>query len=100
MEEQGHSRDGEAGPPAVEMVVLTGVYERVSSTSNSLSPCAADDSITLVASVILALFFSPIIFLFAFLSVILDNMFLSKEVERRREEGSWFCWRASPARER
>ena len=24
MEEQGHSRDGEAGPPAVEMVVLTG----------------------------------------------------------------------------
>ena len=37
MEEQGHSRDGEAGPPAVEMVVLTGVH----------GPLAASEAVSL-----------------------------------------------------
>ena len=74
MEEQGHSRDGEAGPPAVEMVVLTGV-----STSNSPSPRSSYGTITLVASVSLPLAVSVFVFLFASLSVTLLNiLFLSK----------------------
>ena len=67
MEEQGHSRDGEAGPPAVEMVVLTGVH--------SPSPRSSYEAITLVAAITLPLIFSPIIFLFASLSVNLLNIF-------------------------
>ena len=67
MEEQGHSRDGEAGPPAVEMVVLTGVHLP--------SPRSSYEAITLAAAITLPLIFSPIIFLFASLSVNLLNIF-------------------------
>ena len=61
MEEQGHSRDGEAGPPAVEMVVLTGVSSLSLTIGNSLSPRSSLAAMTLIVSPNL-LFISSLIF--------------------------------------
>ena len=75
MEEQGHSRDGEAGPPAVEMVVLTGVSSLSLTIGNSLSPRSSLAAMTLIVSPNLLFISSLIFFLFVSLSVISLNIF-------------------------
>ena len=79
MEEQGHSRDGEAGPPAVEMVVLTGVSSLSLTIGNSLSPRSSLAAMTLIVSPNLSfislLISSLIFFLFVSLLVISLNIF-------------------------
>ena len=75
MEEQGHSRDGEAGPPAVEMVVLTGVSSLSLTIGNSLSPRSSLAAMTLIVSPNLLFISSLIFFWFVSLSVISLNIF-------------------------
>ena len=79
MEEEGHSRDGEAGPPAVEMVVLTGVSSLSLTIGNSLSPRSSLAAMTLIVSPNLSfislLISSLIFFLFVSLLVISLNIF-------------------------
>ena len=80
MEEQGHSRDGEAGPPAVEMVVLTGVSSLSLTIGNSLSPRSSLAAMTLIVSPNLLFISSLIFFWFVSLSVISLNIFTLSKV--------------------